>query len=179
MAADNLWNDDCEGDNQLHQHITYEPPRDKTNNVVVRPAKTQISLGIRPVWSVFVVCTKKGWLPIERTAKALMRLGGCPGWSESSLDAQPHCWFCQEAAHISEILHLARKPRIIFQSPECFTNKTNFLILMGIFTNFDRYMVQKSKFRQKLSFMMRRLKIPDQFSPQPGKIFLEKWSPCM
>ena len=29
----------------------FEPPRDKTNNVVVRPAKTQISLGIRPVWS--------------------------------------------------------------------------------------------------------------------------------
>ena len=28
-----------------------EPPHDKTNNVVVRPAKTQISLGIRPVWS--------------------------------------------------------------------------------------------------------------------------------
>ena len=26
-----------------------EPPHDKTNRVVVRPAKTQISLGIRPV----------------------------------------------------------------------------------------------------------------------------------
>ena len=30
---------------------TYEPPRDKTNKVSVCPAKTQISLGIRPVWS--------------------------------------------------------------------------------------------------------------------------------
>ena len=28
-----------------------EPPHDKTNNVAVRSAKTQISLGIRPVWS--------------------------------------------------------------------------------------------------------------------------------
>ena len=28
-----------------------EPRHDKTNNVVVRPAKTQISLGISPVWS--------------------------------------------------------------------------------------------------------------------------------
>ena len=27
----------------------YEPPHDKTNNVAMRPAKTQISLGIRPV----------------------------------------------------------------------------------------------------------------------------------
>ena len=26
-----------------------EPPHDKTNKVAVRPAKTQISLGIRPV----------------------------------------------------------------------------------------------------------------------------------
>ena len=26
-----------------------EPPHDKTNNVAVRPAKTQVSLGIRPV----------------------------------------------------------------------------------------------------------------------------------
>ena len=30
---------------------TYEPRHDTTNNVAVRPAKTQISLGIRPVWS--------------------------------------------------------------------------------------------------------------------------------
>ena len=29
----------------------YKPLRDKINNVAVRPAKTQISLGIRPVWS--------------------------------------------------------------------------------------------------------------------------------
>ena len=42
----------------LHQkHVMWlwqcinEPPHDKTNNVAVRPAKTQISLGIRPVWS--------------------------------------------------------------------------------------------------------------------------------
>ena len=30
---------------------TYEPRHDKTNKVSVRPAKTPISLGIRPVWS--------------------------------------------------------------------------------------------------------------------------------
>ena len=42
--------------------IWYEPPREKTNNVVVRPAKTQVSLGIRPVWSVFAVRMKKAWV---------------------------------------------------------------------------------------------------------------------
>ena len=36
-----------------HRLVNYihEPPRDKTNKMTVRPAKTQISLGIRPVWS--------------------------------------------------------------------------------------------------------------------------------
>ena len=28
-----------------------EPTHDKTNNMTVGPAKSQISLGIRPVWS--------------------------------------------------------------------------------------------------------------------------------
>ena len=41
-----------------------------------------------------------------RTAKILIRLGGCPGRSESSLGAQPHCWFCHEAAHISMHMQL-------------------------------------------------------------------------
>ena len=39
-------------------------------------------------------------LPIKRTAKTLIRLGGCPGWSESSLGAYSFCWFCQVAAQV-------------------------------------------------------------------------------
>ena len=56
----------------------------------VRPAKTQISLGIHPVWSESSLSAwrKLGSLaPIERTAKTLIRLGRCPGWSESLLGA--------------------------------------------------------------------------------------------
>ena len=34
------------------------------------------------------------------TATTLIRLGGCPGWSESSLGAQPLCWFYRVAAKI-------------------------------------------------------------------------------
>ena len=34
-----------------------------------------------------------------RTARSLIRLGGCPGQSESSLGAQPLCWFCHVVAH--------------------------------------------------------------------------------
>ena len=43
------------------------------------------------------------WLPSERTAKTLIRLGGCPGWSESSLGAHSFCWLCHVAAHMSLI----------------------------------------------------------------------------
>ena len=32
-----------------------EPQHDKTNKIAVRPAKTEISVDIRPVWSVFAV----------------------------------------------------------------------------------------------------------------------------
>ena len=35
-----------------------EPPHDKTNKMTVRPAKTQISLGIRPVWSESSPCAE-------------------------------------------------------------------------------------------------------------------------
>ena len=36
-----------------------------------------------------------------RTAKTLIRLGGCPGWSEPSLGAHSFCWFCHVVAHIN------------------------------------------------------------------------------
>ena len=39
-----------------------EPPHDKTNKMTVHPAKTQVSLGIRPVRSVFAVRMKKAWV---------------------------------------------------------------------------------------------------------------------
>ena len=37
---------------------TYEPPDDKTNKMTVRPAKTQISLVIHPVWSESLLCAQ-------------------------------------------------------------------------------------------------------------------------
>ena len=71
----------------------------------VRPAKTQISLGICPVWSVFAVRMKKAWVltyPLtECTVNTLIWLGGRPGWPESSLGTQSFCWFCHEAAQLS------------------------------------------------------------------------------
>ena len=34
-----------------NNNINLKPPHEKTNKMTVRPAKSQISLGIRPVWS--------------------------------------------------------------------------------------------------------------------------------
>ena len=36
----------------------FKPPHDKTNNMTMHPAKTQISLGIHPVWSETSLCTQ-------------------------------------------------------------------------------------------------------------------------
>ena len=53
----------------------HEPRHGKTNNVAVRPAKTQISLGICPVWSVFAVRMKKACvLSYPHGGKTLIRL---------------------------------------------------------------------------------------------------------
>ena len=74
----------------VENRYKYEPPHDKTNKMTVRPAKTQISLGIRPVWSESLLCAQwvaKDPMFVHATAKTLIRLGGCPGWSESSLGA--------------------------------------------------------------------------------------------
>ena len=42
----------------LHCLSRFEPPHNKTNKMTVRPAKTQISLGIRPVWSEYSLCAQ-------------------------------------------------------------------------------------------------------------------------
>ena len=44
---------------------TFEPRHDKTNKMSVRPAKTQISLGIRPAWSESSLCAQ--WVAKDPT----------------------------------------------------------------------------------------------------------------
>ena len=42
----------------VHIANKYEPPHEKTSKMNVHPAKTQISLGICPVWSGSSLCTQ-------------------------------------------------------------------------------------------------------------------------
>ena len=87
---------------------TYELRYDKTNKMTVRPAKTQISLGICPVWSVFTVRMKKAWA-FSYPLSAQRRLWS--NWVDALADLSlcwahmPFCWFCHEAAHILHAIH--------------------------------------------------------------------------
>ena len=66
-------------------------PMTKPTKWHVRPAKTQISLGIHPVWSESSLSTWRKLVSLAThwaQGKTLIRLGRCPGWSESSLGAQ-------------------------------------------------------------------------------------------
>ena len=62
-----------------------EPPHGKTNKITVRPAKTQISLGIRPVWSESSLC-------VQWVAKDLHELSLCrkrrlwSDWADAQAD---------------------------------------------------------------------------------------------
>ena len=70
----------------------------------VRPAKTQFSLCIRPVWSeTSLSAWTKLWSSATHWAHSedSDQTGQMPRRSESSLGAQSFCWFCHEAAQIT------------------------------------------------------------------------------
>ena len=80
-----------------------EPPRDKTTKWLCAQRR------LKSAWTSAQAdqslrCALNGWLRTQaffmRTAKTLIRLGGCPGWSESSLGAQSFCWFCHEVTQM-------------------------------------------------------------------------------
>ena len=107
-----------------------EPPHDKTNKMSVRPAKTQISLCIRPVWSDSSLCAQ--W--IAKDPSFLHE--DPPGWSESSLGAHSFYWFCHVAAHV--VCVISWQTEIIAdlsESMELFSHRI-FKILKAIFACF-------------------------------------------
>ena len=76
---------------------TFEPPHNTTNKITVRPAKTQISLGIHPVWS-------ESSLPAWRNLGSLDTHWAADTRADLSLlGAQSFRWFCHEAAHFMQI----------------------------------------------------------------------------
>ena len=60
-----------------------EPPHVKTNMVTVRPAKTQISLGIRPVWSE---SSLSAWIKLGSLATHLLHNEDWSDWADAQAD---------------------------------------------------------------------------------------------
>ena len=79
------------------------------------------------------------WLPTERTAKTLIRLGGCPGWSESSLGGQSFCWFYHEGAHLIPyfltLLRIQTHFTVIYIVPQCIIHFVYCLVVLRQFFN--------------------------------------------
>ena len=90
-----------------NSNLWHEPRHDKTNKMSVRPAKTQISLGMRPVWSESSLCAH--WVAKDPTF--LHADSEDSDQTERMLGAHSFCWFCHVAAHIG-MKHIDRRPRI-------------------------------------------------------------------
>ena len=115
----------------------------------VRPAMTQIRLGIGPVWTVFSVHKKKHWA-LNYLLSAQLRL-----WS--------FCWFCRAAAHFETAsvyglwktteffvcknicfdacdancqIRLSKLPEFILPK-KLLSQKCTFISLLQVFTLFD------------------------------------------
>ena len=81
----------------------YERSYDKTNKVAVRPAKTQISLGICPVWSESLLCTQ--WVAkdpsfLHADSEGSDQTGRMPRLIWVFAGCTLTFWFCHEAAHM-------------------------------------------------------------------------------
>ena len=103
---------------KINAIIIFEPPHDKTNKWFVHLTKSQISLGVRPLWSDCSHEESLGpKLPIEHTPKTLVKAHSenpdqsaqrrlWSDWANAQADLSlrwahmPFCWFCHEAAHI-------------------------------------------------------------------------------
>ena len=88
---------------KLIMQQTYEPPHDKTNKMTVRPAKTQISLDIRQVWSDSLLCAQ--WIAKDPSFLHADSEDSDQTGRMHSLGAQSFCWFCHVVAHITVLAH--------------------------------------------------------------------------
>ena len=89
-----------------------EPQREKTYLLSVSQTKTQISLRIRTICSVFTVRMKKLYIlcyPKIRPVKILIRLRECAVWSESSL-----------GAHVVKTVFSRCKTFVVLTGSRCF-----------------------------------------------------------
>ena len=85
----------------------------------------------------------------------LIRLGGCPGWSESSLGTQSFCWFCDDAAQI-------------LKCPWYFQLSVHYRCKPGDSTRYRKKQQHRSVFEPHHDKTNRMACAPSEDSDQPG-----------
>ena len=141
--------DVCATDLEDHWH-------DKTNKMTCVPSEDSDQPGHQP--SLISLRspheeTFGPWLPIEHTAKTLIKLGGCPGWYESLMGAQVIClvlwcsgWYINAFEPAHEIMALFVLHKFILQTPMCrHPVGLDVWILVGPFVYFHILCVQTAK----------------------------------
>ena len=115
-------------------YSSVEPRHDITNKVTGRPSKTQISLGICPVWSVFAIRMKKAWVlsyPLS-TRWRLIRLGRCQAdlslhWAHSHFVGFVMSWLSWIASNYTDRQSGIHRDRLV-GNLYSFVPNVNFLI---------------------------------------------------
>ena len=114
---------------QMSHHMT------KPTKWHVRPAKTQISLGIRPVWSVFAVHRKKHWA-LNYLLSAQWRL-----WSDW-VDAQADLSLCDFVDFVGFVMRLlkyfSKKQNLHRQLFKCFCHVMAQLLYLWYIQAYNR-----------------------------------------
>ena len=84
--------------------LLFEPQHDKPTKWHVRPANTQISPGIRPVWSESSLCAE--WVDKDPRFLPVDSRRLWSDWADAQADLSLRwthkfifCWFCRAAAH--------------------------------------------------------------------------------
>ena len=155
---------------------TFEPPHDKTNKMTVRPAKTQITFGIRPVWSKSSLCALHSQGPKASSCgqRRLIRLGECPGWvfAGRTVTLLVLSWggsFQNKYAYQQSLKNLCKqdstKTFAIFLQCRCFYYTTNnsssslvflpcpppSLLIISFFTDFLSWLIPIASFKLLIS----------------------------
>ena len=116
----------------------------------VRPAKTQISLGICPVWSESSLST---WGKLKSLAIIRVHLSLWSDWVDAQADLSLHwvqrsfCWFCHEAAHFTLSLLHQQYWFLLFRGvlfPETLWESKGFYVSMHMYVSVYYVILQTS-----------------------------------
>ena len=109
---------------------------------------------------VFAVCMKKPWVlsyPLSAQWR-LIKLGRCPGWSESSLGAHSFCWFCHLVAHmcffVCKLYHKKTLSKMSLCSDDYWSPKPYPLLILGKVLSFTWESWRHYSFLQHTAFLL-------------------------